>query len=158
MLKCVVQAQVLSCFGIFCHVDMLLSGIVCPDLVSASYPLPGKHFSQTSWQQQELVSAYRKSLLRLLGEHCSSQEDKQRLLHLSSIAGRQDYNTDIKAAQPSLLDLFHQFPSCQPPLAALLDCLPPLHPACTQCPVLLWRGRMRFKWHSLSSDMQHRQA
>ena len=78
--------------------------------------------------QQVLVSVCRKSLLRLLGEHCSSQEDKQRLLHLSSIGGRQDYNTDIKAAQPSLLDLFHQFPSCQPPLAALLDCLPPLAP------------------------------
>ncbi|KAL0038154.1 hypothetical protein WJX79_005239 [Trebouxia sp. C0005] len=76
----------------------------------------------------DLTSIPRKSLLRLLGEHCSSQEDKQRLLHLSSIAGRQDYNTDIKAAQPSLLDLFHQFPSCQPPLAALLDCLPPLAP------------------------------
>ena len=70
----------------------------------------------------------RKSLLRLLGEYCSSDKDKQRLLHLSSIGGRQDYNTDIKAAQPSLLNLFQQFPSCHPPLAGLLDCLPPLAP------------------------------
>lgn len=93
-----------------------------------SYVLFGKQFPATLWQQQVLASVCRKSLLRLLGEHCSSQADKQRLLHLSSIGGRQDYNTDIKAAQPSLLDLFHQFPSCQPPLAALLDCLPPLAP------------------------------
>ena len=44
------------------------------------------------------------------------------------MGGRQDYNTHIKAAQPSLLNLFQHFPSCQPPLAALLDCLPPLAP------------------------------
>ena len=70
----------------------------------------------------------RKSLLRVLGEHCTSDNDKQGLLHLSSTGGRQDYTTHIKAAQPSLLTLFHQFPSCKPPLAALLDCLPPLAP------------------------------
>lgn len=67
-------------------------------------------------------------MLRLLGEHCSSAEDKQGLLHLSSIGGRRDYSSRIMAAQPSLLDLFHQFPSSKPPLAALLDCLPPLAP------------------------------
>lgn len=70
----------------------------------------------------------RKSLLRVLGEHCSSDSDRQRLLHLSSSGGRSDYATHIKAGQPSLLALFHQFPSCKPPLAALLDCLPPLAP------------------------------
>ena len=70
----------------------------------------------------------RKSLLRLLGEHCTSDSDQQRLLHLSSTGGRSDYATHIKAAQPSLLALFQQFPSCTPPLAALLDCLPPLAP------------------------------
>lgn len=79
-------------------------------------------------QLNKHVMVCRKSLLRLLAEHCSSPQDKQRLLHLSSLGGRQEYNTDIKAAQPSLLNLFHQFPSCQPPLAALLDCLPPLAP------------------------------
>ena len=74
------------------------------------------------------VCSCRKSLLRLLGEHCTSDSDKQRLLHLSSTGGRSDYTTHIKAAQPSLLSLFQQFPSCTPPLAALLDCLPPLAP------------------------------
>lgn len=76
----------------------------------------------------DLTSVPRKSLLRVLGEHCSAAGDKQRLLHLCSAGGRQDYATDIKTAQPSLLDLLHQFPSCQPPLAALLDSLPPLAP------------------------------
>ncbi|KAL3148407.1 hypothetical protein ABBQ38_013862 [Trebouxia sp. C0009 RCD-2024] len=76
----------------------------------------------------DLTSIPRKSLLRVLGEHCTSDSDKQRLLHLSSTGGRQDYTTHIKAAQPSLLSLFHQFPSCKPPLASLLDCLPQLAP------------------------------
>lgn len=74
------------------------------------------------------VACCRKSLLRLLAEHCSEAGDKQALLQLCSSGGRQTYSSQIKDGQPSLLDLFHQYPSCKPPLDALLDALPPLAP------------------------------
>ena len=70
----------------------------------------------------------RKSLLRILGEHCSDAKDKRELLHLSSRGGRQDYYSLITPVSPTLLDLLQHYPSCQPPLPALLDALPPLPP------------------------------
>ena len=96
----------------------------------------------------------RKSLLRLLGEHCTSDGDKQRLLHLSSTGGRSDYATHIKAAQPSLLSLFQQFPSCTPPLAALLDCLPPLAPRMysVSCSPLMSPHRVQFAFSVVRFD------
>lgn len=33
MLRCVVLAELPSCLGIFCHADMLLRSIVCPQLL-----------------------------------------------------------------------------------------------------------------------------
>lgn len=74
----------------------------------------------------DLTGPPRKSLLRLLGEHCAEPAERRRLLHLCSRDGRDAYAADIMAARPSLLDLLKQFPSCRPPLDALLDALPPL--------------------------------
>jgi len=76
----------------------------------------------------DLTTAPRKSLLRVLAEHCTENTEKQRLLFLCSRQGRDSYATDILAARPSLLDLLNTFPSCKPPLEALLDALPPLPP------------------------------
>ncbi len=67
-------------------------------------------------------------MLRILAEHCSEAKDKQELLHLSSRGGRQDYSSLITPISPTLLDLLHRYPSCKPPLPALLDGLPPLPP------------------------------
>lgn len=74
----------------------------------------------------DLTGPPRKSQLRLLGEHCADPGERRRLLHLCSRDGRDAYAADIMAARPSLLDLLKQFPSCRPPLDALLDALPPL--------------------------------
>jgi sulfite reductase alpha subunit-like flavoprotein len=76
----------------------------------------------------DLTTAPRKSLLRVLAEHCSNNEEKQRLLYLCSRQGRDLYAVEMLAARPSLLDLFKLFPSCKPPLDALLDALPALPP------------------------------
>ena len=74
----------------------------------------------------DLTGPPRKSLLRLLAEHCGEATERRRLLHLCSRDGREEYATDMLAGRPSLLQLLRQFPSCRPPLDALLDALPPL--------------------------------
>ena len=74
----------------------------------------------------DLTTAARKSLLRVLAEHCSEKADKDRLLLLCSRQGRDEYAKEILAARPTLLDVLDMFPSCNPPLDALVDVLPPL--------------------------------
>lgn len=68
-----------------------------------------------------------KRFLRMLADY-SAAEDKERLIHLCSTKGREDYVQEIEAARLTLLELFERFPSCQPPLAHLFDSLPPLKP------------------------------
>jgi hypothetical protein len=76
----------------------------------------------------DLTSVPRKSLLRLLAEHCRDEEEQRTLMFFTSRAGRDVYNSEIASGQPSLLDLLRRFPSCKPPVEALLDALPPLAP------------------------------
>jgi NADPH-ferrihemoprotein reductase len=76
----------------------------------------------------DLTGVPRKSLLRLLGEHCADAGERHALLHLSSRGGRDAYNAQVRDARPSLLDVLQKYPSCAPPLDALLDALPALAP------------------------------
>lgn len=78
----------------------------------------------------DLTSVPRKSLLRMLAEYCSDPDEQRTLLFLTSRAGREAYATEITAGQPSVVDLLRRFPSCNPPVEALLDALPPLAPRC----------------------------
>lgn len=73
----------------------------------------------------DITSPPRKSLLRLLAEHCETEHDKNTLLHWTSRAGKAEYSREILEEKPSLLDLVQRFRS-RPPLAALLDALPVL--------------------------------
>jgi NADPH-ferrihemoprotein reductase len=76
----------------------------------------------------DLTSVPRKSLLRMLAEHCSDEDEQRTLLFFTSRAGRDAYAKEIAVGQPSVLDLLRRFPSCKPPVHALLDALPPLAP------------------------------
>lgn len=75
----------------------------------------------------DVTSAPRKSLLRLLAEHCGDAGEKAALLQLCSPAGKEQY-AQLVAGQPSLLQLLGRYQSCTPPLASLLDLLPALAP------------------------------
>ena len=76
----------------------------------------------------DITSCPRKSLVRVLAEHCADDAEKTTLLHLSSRGGKADYDTQIRGESASLMTLLKRFPSCKPPLAELLDALPPLAP------------------------------
>ena len=76
----------------------------------------------------DVTAQPKKALLRMLAEYCHSAEDKTRLYQLASPAGKKEYDTMIALHSQSLLSLLTAFPSCKPPLAGLLDHLPPLQP------------------------------
>ncbi|GJQ08598.1 hypothetical protein GpartN1_g389.t1 [Galdieria partita] len=79
-------------------------------------------------KQFDLFSTPKKSLLRLLGEFCVDDREERALLLLSSDIGRDTYRTLFIRGRVSLLDILMAFPSCEPPLQRVLDCLPFLTP------------------------------
>jgi NADPH-ferrihemoprotein reductase len=60
----------------------------------------------------DLTSVPRKSLLRLLAEHCSDADEQRTLLFLASKAGRETYGEEITRGQPSVLDLLRRWVEC----------------------------------------------
>ena len=76
----------------------------------------------------DLTSLPTKRFLRMLAEYCSDTEEKERLLHLSSIKGKELYNIAIETERPNLADLLEMFPSCKPPASHVVSCLPGMAP------------------------------
>lgn len=70
----------------------------------------------------------KKIFLRTLAEFTPEASEKRRLLELSSREGSKDYVRFILEARNTFLDVLRAFPSCKPPLAALLEHLPRLLP------------------------------
>ncbi|GAB5567381.1 methionine synthase reductase isoform X1 [Prionailurus iriomotensis] len=72
------------------------------------------------------------AMLRALAEHAAGP-DRRRLHELCSRQGAADYGRFVRDAHTGLLDLLLAFPSCQPPLALLLEHLPKLQPRPYSC-------------------------
>jgi len=86
----------------------------------------------------DLTSTPKKSLLRLLGEHCVVDDtasnrydallEKKTLLFLASGAGKAHFSRFIEEQRLTLLDLLILFPSSRVPLSSLISVLTPLPP------------------------------
>lgn len=76
----------------------------------------------------DLTSVPTKRFLRLLAEYCEDNEEKETLLHLCSIKGKEKYQQEIERERPTVADLLEKFSSCKPPADHLISCLPPLAP------------------------------
>jgi methionine synthase reductase len=67
-------------------------------------------------------------LLRCLAEHTSSSSERRRLLCLCSREGASEYLTIFRGQNVGLIDVLLSFPSCRPPVEAVLEHLPRLAP------------------------------
>ncbi|RKF59128.1 putative FAD-binding protein C12C2.03c [Erysiphe neolycopersici] len=67
-----------------------------------------------------------KPLLRLLAEYATSESEKKILLYLTSDQGQSTFCDLRTGPYITVPQLFHAFPSCKPPLDALLSVLPQL--------------------------------
>jgi len=76
----------------------------------------------------DLNAPVKKTLLRVLAEHCSDESDARQLLILSSKSGRTEYTEKLRAGKLSILKVLSEFKSCAPSLELLLDQVPPLAP------------------------------
>ncbi|TMW66193.1 hypothetical protein Poli38472_003958 [Pythium oligandrum] len=76
----------------------------------------------------DLLSSPKKAALRALATHCTDEEERARMLVLSSKSGADKFKQFISDQQINFVDLLYLFPSCQPPLDHLLSLLPQLMP------------------------------
>ncbi|KAJ3038773.1 hypothetical protein HDV00_000348 [Rhizophlyctis rosea] len=75
----------------------------------------------------DLHSLPRKAFFRVLAEYTTDAFERRTLLFLSSTQGATTYR-NLRLQQPTLLDILHTFPSCNPPFARLLETVPRLQP------------------------------
>ena len=75
----------------------------------------------------DISGALKKSLVRSLAPFCKKAEERSRMAHLANKDGAKDFEKHV-ANHDGLLQILTAFPSCAPPLACLLDALPPLAP------------------------------
>eukprot|EP00742_Colponemidia_sp_Colp-10_P009976 GILJ01010920.1.p1 GENE.GILJ01010920.1~~GILJ01010920.1.p1 ORF type:complete len:640 (-),score=103.27 GILJ01010920.1:73-1839(-) len=73
----------------------------------------------------DIMESARTHLLAYLSEHCTDAQDTQRLKHLSSSAGRFEYETAVQKRTP-LRETLLAYPSARPPLLRLVEHLSPL--------------------------------
>lgn len=75
--------------------------------------------SVSKWLDFQFPSP-RQAFLRALVEHTADDVQRRRLQELCSKQGAADYNSYVRDPNLSVLELLMAFPSCSPPLGALI--------------------------------------
>lgn len=66
--------------------------------------------------------------MRTLADHCSDESQRDALYLMSSIRGRDNFRDIVEREAANVVDLLEAFPSCKPPIEALMQILPALSP------------------------------